>query len=426
MAGVLSGLDVSSAFKVRTACALCAAPEQSLRKVLELAPTPPANEFVHAHELGTVQTPIPLSLLLCERCGHLQLAEIADPERLFGHYVYVSGTSAVFVAHFAELARNLVDRFGLGAESFVVDVGSNDGTLLKQFQKMGTGKVLGIDPAAEIVRAAEAAGVPTRQGFFTQELAEEVRASIAPADVICANNVFAHAEDLSGFAKAVAGLLSDDGVFVFEVSYLVDVVQKLLFDTIYHEHLAYHAVKPLVRFFQGLGLRLFDAERIDSHGGSVRCYVCRDVAQHQDSDRLAGLLEVEQELGLFEPALYGRFKERISARGRELRARLAEISAAGQQVAGFGAPAKLTTLMYEFGLDEKSVAFIVDDSVWKQGRYTPGTHIPVLPPAALYERRPDWCVVFAWNFADSIVKKHGEYTKAGGRFLVPLPELREM
>jgi len=417
---------VTAAHKLRTQCALCGASDGRLRPVLELAATPPANEFVRADQLQVAQELIPLTLRLCEVCGHLQLAEIADPRRLFQHYVYVSGTSAVFVAHFARFAAAMVDRFGLGPSAFVVDVGSNDGTLLKQFQALGIRHVLGIDPAVEIVKEALSAGVPTREGFFTPVLAEELRASEGAADLICANNVFAHAEDLVGFARGVRSLLSDEGVFVFEVSYLVDVVQKLLFDTIYHEHVAYHALAPLVRFFESLGLRLFDAERVDTHGGSVRCYVARQTSQRASTARLAELLKLEHELGLFSPEVYARLKQRISERGRQLRERLTALRAAGGRIAGFGAPAKLTTLMYEFGLDQQMIDFIVDDSAWKQGRYTPGTHIPVLPASALVERHPAACVVFAWNFADSIIKKNADYTKTGGRFIVPLPELREI
>jgi SAM-dependent methyltransferase len=340
--------------------------------------------------------------------------------------VYVSGTSSVFVAHFARLAETISRRFEVGPTSFVVDVGSNDGTLLKQFQALGITKVLGIDPAAEIVRDANAGGVPTLESFFDPSVARQIRSSHGAADILCANNVFAHAEDLAGFAEGVRDLLGPQGVFVFEVSYLVDVIQKLLFDTIYHEHLAYHAVAPLVRFFERNGLRLFDAERVDSHGGSIRCYVCPAAASHTNTDRLAGLLRREQELGLFSPGVYREFKGRIEERGRQLRERLGPIVEQGQMVAGFGAPAKLTTLMYQFGLDHERISFIVDDSPLKQGRYTPGTHIPVLPPAALYERRPGWCVLFAWNFADAITKKHAAFTDAGGRFIVPLPELREI
>jgi SAM-dependent methyltransferase len=417
---------MSQTFRRRERCTLCAASAQDLAKVMSLAPTPPANEFLREDELGKPQEAIPLSLLLCGKCGHLQLAEIVDPERLFRNYVYVSGTSPVFVAHFREYAKTCCERFGLGERSFVVEVGSNDGTLLKQFQSFGVNDVFGVDPASEIVKTANAAGVPTLEAFFTTELAKRLESERRPADLVCANNVFAHAEDLADFARAAGTLLGPEGVFVFEVSYLRDVIEKLLFDTIYHEHTSYHALAPLVRFFEARGMRLFDAERVESHGGSIRCFVSQAKASHANSARLRELLDKERELGLESPPVYERFKQRISERGKELKARLGKIRAGGERIAGFGAPAKLTTLMHEFGLDRQSIDFIVDDSAWKQGRFTPGTHIPVVASSELGARKPAWCVVFAWNFADSIVKKHAAYTDGGGHFIVPLPELREI
>jgi hypothetical protein len=286
--------------------------------------------------------------------------------------------------------------------------------------------VLGIDPASDIARAAQSAGVPTLEAFFTPELARRLRAERGAAALICANNVFAHAEELLAFAQGVRALLADEGVFVFEVSYLADVVGKLLFDTIYHEHLAYHALGPLVRFFERLDMKLFDAEPIESHGGSIRGYVCLRSALHAVTDRLEKLLQREHDLGLFTASTYAELQRRIDARGALMRDRLTQLRIGGKRIAGFGAPAKLTTLMYAFGIDRTSIDFIVDDSSWKQGLYTPGMHIPVVASAALYDRRPDFCVIFAWNFANAIIAKHSAYTRQGGRFIVPLPELREV
>jgi len=416
---------MSELFRRRSSCALCAE-DASLSEVLSLPATPPANEFVAEADLDKPQDKIPLTLLLCQTCGHLQLAEIVDPGRLFRSYVYVSGTSPVFVEHFRRYAAETISRFGLGRDSFVVEVGSNDGTLLKQYQAQGLTKVLGIDPAADIVKVANAAGVPTLEGFFTPDLAQSLRTERGGAALICANNVFAHSEHLRGFAQGVRTLLAPEGVFVFEVSYLADVVEKLLFDTIYHEHLAYHAVGPLVRFFDQLDMRLFDAERVDTHGGSIRCYVALRSASHEPSGRLERLLQQEREAGLFAPATYARLKQRIDERGAVVRNRLAALRADGKRIAGFGAPAKLTTLMHAFAIDAGSIDFIVDDSTWKQGLYTPGTQIPVVGSAALYERRPDYCVIFAWNFADAIIAKHASYIQQGGHFIVPLPDVREV
>jgi hypothetical protein len=415
---------MSALFSRRKACALCGTGKEDLREVLRLAPTPPANEFVSQADLDKVQDTIPLTLLLCGSCSHLQLAEIVDPERLFRHYVYVSGTSPVFVEHFRRYAADTIARFSLGRDSFVVEVGSNDGTLLRQYQTQGVTNVLGIDPAADIVKAAQSANVPTLEAFFTPELAQSLRNERGPSALICANNVFAHSEELFGFARGVRTLLAVEGVFVFEVSYLLDVVEKLLFDTIYHEHLAYHALAPLVRFFAKLDLKLFDAERIETHGGSVRGYVGLRSAGHRETERLDALLELERKAGVFAPEIYVQLKRRIEERGAQLRERLALLRHEGKRIAGFGAPAKLTTLMYELGIDRTSIDFIVDDSTFKQGLYTPGLHIPVVPSAALYERRPDACVIFAWNFADAIIAKHSAYTRQGGQFIVPLPQLR--
>lgn len=416
---------MSDSFRRRERCTLCTASGAQLQPVMSLASTPPANEFVREQELAVPQPAVPLTLLLCSSCGHVQLAEIVDPVRLFKNYVYVSGTSPVFVAHFKAYAERTSTRFGLDDSAFVVDVGSNDGTLLKQFQARGIRNVLGIDPAAEIARKATSAGIPTLEAFLTRPLAEELLGKHGPANLITANNVFAHAEDLIEFAQAVSVLLASQGVFIFEVSYLVDVVQKLLFDTIYHEHLSYHTLAPLKRFFESVGMRLFDAERVDTHGGSIRCYVCHGGARHHDTEQVKTLIEGEREGGFASAQVYQSFKSRISERGAKLRSRVAEIIGAGQRVAGFGAPAKLTTLMYEFGLDGRSIDFVVDDSPWKQGLYTPGTHIPVLSSPALIERKPGWCLIFAWNFAASIIDKQVAYRAGGGRFLVPLPELRE-
>jgi SAM-dependent methyltransferase len=417
---------VGDLFERRETCALCDARGSALAVAFSLAPTPPANDFVIEADLDKPQPSIPLTLLLCTSCGHLQLAEIVDPARLFGHYVYVSGTSSVFVAHFRDYAKDTISRFGLGATSFVVEIGSNDGTLLRQFMEQGVPHVLGIDPAKEIAAAAVEHGVPTIEGFFTADLADELLDKYGPAALVCANNVFAHAEDLAGFATGVRRLLADDGVFVFEVSYLVDVLSSLLFDTIYHEHVSYHAVTPLVTFFERLGMRLFDAQRVSTHGGSIRCYVSRASASHRESDELRSILESERRLALFDLDTYRAFKKRIVARGQALRDRLSTIVGQGQRVAGFGAPAKLTTLMYEFGLSGSDFQFIVDDSILKQGRFTPGMHIPVVPRTRLFESRPEWCVIFAWNFADSIVQSNRDYLREGGRFLVPLPELRDI
>ncbi len=393
---------------------------------MSLAATPPANEFVPASDAGKPQDCFPLTLLLCGQCGHLQLECIVDPERLFRNYVYVSGTSPVFIEHFRRYAADTSRRFGLGVASSVVEIGSNDGTLLKQFQALGIGKVLGIDPARKIAQQARDEGVPTLEAFFAEATARDIVRDHGPADLVVANNVFAHAEDLCGIATGVRTLLKPQGAFVFEVSYLADVVDKLLFDTIYHEHLSFHAVRPLAGFFRRLGMRLFDVERLDTHGGSIRCFVAREESAHAVSPAVGAAIAAEEQAGLFSAATYQAFKRRIGERATQLRKKLDGVADRRHKVAGFGAPAKLTTLMYEFGIGADDVGFIIDDSPWKQGLFTPGKHIPVVPSNKLYEAAPTHCIVFAWNFSDSIVRKHTEFSARGGQFIVPLPNFQEL
>lgn len=241
-----------------------------------------------------------------------------------------------------------------------------------------------------------------------------------------ANNVFAHIDDLSSIARGVERLLAPDGIFAFEVSYLVDVLEKTLFDTIYHEHLCYHAVAPLVTFLEKHGLELIDTTRVDSHGGSLRAIAQKKGGPHAKRPSVQSLLQLEKKLGLHQANTYKKFADDISALGKKLNARLREIKAKGGKIAAFGAPAKATTLMHHFHIGADSIDFIVDDSPWKQNLFSPGTHIPVVSSEEIYKKNPEYLVVLAWNFADPIIKKHQKFLDQGGHFIVPLPQLKEV
>jgi len=367
----------------------------------------------------------PLDVFFCEDCAHVQLLDVVDPKILFENYVYVSGTSPVFVAHFEFYATDVIHSLGLQKGDLVVDVGSNDGTLLRFFKEAGM-RVLGVDPAKEIARRATESGIETLPHFFTPETAAAVWEKMGPAKVVTANNVFAHVDDMRGFVRGVKGLLAEDGVFVFEVSYLADVYTKTLFDTIYHEHLAYHSVKPLVRFFEENDMELIEALRVDTHGGSLRGIAQLSGVGRPVGDSVGEALALEKELRLDRANTFRSFAGKIDDLKRELGVLLGNLKAEGKRIAGFGAPAKATTLMYHFGIGPEIIDFIVDDSSLKQGLYSPGHHIPVLPAPAIYERKPDYLLVLAWNFADPIMRKHDRYKdkETGGKFIVPLPELR--
>jgi SAM-dependent methyltransferase len=408
--------------RTRADCRLCGS--RNLTLIMSLGETPPANEFVTAAERDTPQERFPLDLRLCNGCGHVQLLDIVDPNRLFRNYVYVSGTSPVFVDHFRRYAEAMVRMTSMPAGSRVVEIGSNDGTLLEFFKDAGM-TVLGVDPARQIAAEATARGIETIPEFFDLTLAKRLKAERGQAALIAANNVFAHADDLHGIVDGIAHLLSPDGLFVFEVSYLLDVFEKTLFDTIYHEHLSYHTVKPLVGFFERHGMELIDALRVDSHGGSLRGIAKLRGGRFPKQPSVEGLIAEEARLGLHGPEAYRVFFNRIQERKRELTELLARLRREGRRIVGFGAPAKATTLMFHFGLGPQTLAYVIDDSPLKQGLYTPGHHIPVVPSSHLYDpvHRPDHALILAWNFAEPIIKKHQPFLDAGGHFIIPLPEV---
>ena len=406
--------------KRRSSCRLCGA--RRLALAFSLAATPPANAFVPAARVGVRQPCFPLDLFFCHECTHLQLLDVVDPRTLYEDYVYVSGTSRQFVRHFAGYADSLWSYAGARAGDLVVEIGSNDGTLLQAFGKLGA-RVLGIDPARAIAEAATRAGIETLPEFFSPQLGARLRAERGPAKIVAANNVFAHIDELGEVLDGVGALLAPGGVLAFEVSYLADVIRHTLFDTIYHEHLDYHAVRPLVPFLRSRGFELVEAVRVDTHGGSLRAVARRAAEAPAVGASVAAALADERALGLERIETYAQFAARVERLGAELRELLRGLKAQGRRIAGFGAPAKATTLMYHFGIGPEVVEFIVDDSPLKQGLFTPGMHIPVFPAAALAERRPDYLLILAWNFAGPIIEKHADFRARGGRFIVPLPRL---
>jgi SAM-dependent methyltransferase len=404
----------------RTSCRLCESDQLEL--VLKLEPTPPANAFVPESLKGIEQPRFPLDVFFCNSCTHLQLLDVVDAKMLFENYVYVSGTSPVFIQHFKNYSQDIINRYHPQPNSLVVDIGSNDGTLLSFFKDSGF-SVLGVDPARDIAAEATTRGIKTICGFFTQKLAEEIILAYGQASIITANNVFAHADDLSEITQGVKALLAPDGVFSFEVSYLADVVEKTLFDTIYHEHVAFHSVRPLVTFLKHHGLELIEAVRVDSHGGSLRAIAQKSGGPHPHGSSVDELISLEDSMGLNKIETFKSFSENIELLKKELSELLKNLKAQGAKIAGFGAPAKATTLMYHFGIGPEVIDYVIDDSPLKQNLYTPGMHIPVVNGQAIQEKKPDYLLILAWNFADSIIKRNQAYLDSGGHFIVPLPKV---
>lgn len=405
----------------RTTCRQCDSSRLSLG--LKIQQTPLANAFVPRELLDQEQPSFPLDVFLCEDCKHLQLLDVIDPHVLYEHYVYVSGTSPVFVEHFRKYAEDIASTYTKGS-GFVVDIGSNDGTLLSFFKQRGF-QILGVEPAQEIANDANARGLTTLVDFFDPAVAAKIVSEHGPASVVTANNVFAHLDDPRTFLEGIRTLLAGgDGVFVFEVSYIRDVIEKNLFDTIYHEHLDYHAIGPLVGFFKRNGFELINAVRVDTHGGSIRVVVQWSGGKHDVAPSVTQLINEEIRIGLDRLQTYTDFSARIDAIGGSLRSVLSEIKSQGKTIAGYGAPAKATTLMYHFGIGSDIVDYIVDDSPWKQSLYSPGQHIPIVSSATLEERRPDYLLVLAWNFSASIIQKNAAFRAQGGKFIVPLPTVQ--
>jgi SAM-dependent methyltransferase len=405
----------------RQHCRLCGG--RHLTCILALPPTPPANAFVSAEKSGDEQTCFPLDVFFCEDCAHLQLVEVVNPEILFRDYIYVSGTSPSFVKHFQAYAEDCIARFTPPVSGLAIDIGSNDGSLLQFFKAAGM-TVLGIDPARKIAAEATARGLETWPQFLDAKVVARILDERGPASIVTANNVFAHVDDLIGLTECIRDLLAPDGIFIFEVSYAADVHANVLFDTIYHEHLDYHTVAPLVPFFAARGLELFAARRVNTHGGSLRGYVQRAGAQQKLDGSVVALVADERSRDLDKVSGWTKFADRIDSLGKEFKAVLDKLKADGNRIAAFGAPAKATTLMYRFGLDKTTIDYVADDSPLKQGLFTPGKHVPVVAPSYIAEVWPDYLVILAWNFADAIIANNQEYLNKGGHFIVPLPELR--
>ena len=400
------------------ACISCGG--SRLAPVLSLGKTPLANALLTAEQLARPEPRFALELVFCPDCSLVQITERVPPEQLFGEYAYFSSFSDTTVAAAKALAERLARERALGPGSLAMELASNDGYLLRHYRDAGV-PVLGIEPAANIARVANERGIRTRCEFFGRELAETLAREGCRADVLHANNVLAHVPDLNGFVSGIERALKPSGVAVIEVPYVRDLIEKCEFDTIYHEHLCYFSVSALDALFTRHGLGLAGIERIPAHGGSLRLFAAPGAPRGAATKVL---LDEERSLGMLELAYYAGFGQRVEKLRRDLVALLARLRGEGKRIAAYGASAKGSTLLNYFGIDARHLEYVVDRSTEKQGRYTPGTHLPILPPERLREDRPDYLLLLAWNFLDEIAAQQAEYRGRGGRFIVPVPEVR--
>src|SRR3989344_1099685 len=398
-------------------CFICGSKDVAV--ILDLGSQPPSDAFLRKDDLPKPEATYPLEFCLCRNCKLAQLNYVVDPEKLFRDYVYNTATNNALKANFKNLVDLLVSRFVLKNGDFALDVGSNDGTLLSYYLPHGI-KVLGIDPSSS-TSLAFAQNIPTIVDFFSHGLAKKVRVEYSQAKVITATNVFAHVDKLDDFMSGIKELLAPRGVFVSENGYVLDLVEKLQYDSIYHEHLRYYTLEPLTILFDKFGMEIFDIERIPSHGGSIRVYAARK-GDYEVQPSVKDLLDLEERSGLYDEMTFVRFADRVRRNKEKIQKLVLEQKKSGKRIAGIGAPAKGNTLLNFCRLGPDAVDYLAEKSELKIGLFSPGMHIPVVDEARLFEDQPEYALLLSWNLADELIPKiRGKGYK--GRFIIPNPEV---
>jgi len=401
-------------------CTLCGG--NSLIKLVNLGNTPIANQLESSLESSRSQKKYPLDLVLCGDCEHIQIGTLINPKILFANYPYLSNSNLSTAQRFDALAKKYISGFELDRNSFVLEIGSNDGYLLEKISACG-GQVLGVDPAETASAIAKSKGLSCIVDFFSESLAKTIRKDYGNPDLIIANNVLAHSDDLQGIFQGISHLMKQETVIIIEFSYVVDVYEKLLLDTIYHEHTSYHSIKPISRFLDNLSLSIFRIERFDAHGGSARIYIGKKGYPREIEQSVFSAIENEERLDIHSEISWGNFKDRLAIIKNDLAAVIADAKAGKGKLAGYGVPAKFTTLFYSLGLDELDFDMIVDDNKLKVGKFAPGTGLEIMNPSQLADNRISSVFLFSWNYRDHLISRLRELHVNSCTVIIPLPQL---
>jgi SAM-dependent methyltransferase len=405
----------------KESCRLCNSAKILL--VVNINPSPIADAYVSKNQLDETQDLYPLDLYLCEDCGHIQNAYVVNPDLLFKNYTFFTSNFKGLVEHFKEYADDITRSFDFKEGDLAVEIGSNDGTFLLNLKEKGM-KVLGVDPAIDAVNFANEKGAHTLPDYFTEELAQKIVAENGKATLVIANNVFAHSDNLIDIINGIEKLLDKNGIFIFEVSYLADIIDRFLFDTVYHEHVSYHSINPLQKAFARKGLEIFDIIRNKSKGGSIRCFVKRISSEkHTAQPVVQEYIQNELQRGLNKKEVFLKYNQDVLQKKKEVLTLIDQLLVEGKKIVGYGASTTVTTLMWHFELTER-LMFLVDDNKIKQYLFSPNNHLEVLPSSELVNSNIDYVVIMAWNYAEPIMANNKAFADKGGKFIIPLPELK--
>jgi SAM-dependent methyltransferase len=408
---------------LRVRCAFCES--QSLELVIDFGAVALAGGFLKREQFAQ-ESLFPLRVFFCNHCAAVQLVDAVDPALLFANYFYFSSAIRTLREHFVDYASEVTARFVDPPRATVVEIGCNDGVLLRPLADQKIRTVIWVDPATNIVKSIDDPRITIVNDFFGEEVARDMRNRYGPADLIVANNVYAHVPDIRGVTRGIQHLLTHDGVFAFEVHYLGKITQGLQYDMIYHEHLYYYSLVALMNHFARYGMVVFDVKPIAIHGGSMRYYVCNRGSRHAQlvSPRVDVLQRDELAVGLDRAETFTRFASNIAQRKRALMGLLERLRATGRRVAGYGASGRANTIIQYCNITQDHLEYMIDDAPAKHGFYTPGSHFVIRPNTVLNDDPPDYMLIFAWSYFNEIAEKCRSYLENGGRMIVPLPDVR--